>query len=70
MIKISKTSSNPSTCWKYKNQHGTVFIWCKIANGKECGPNYLRVFTDLSEDYYNHYNYCPYCGNKLKVKEK
>ena len=55
-------------CSKYKNQHGTVFIWCKFANGKEYGSDYLRVFTDLSEDYYDHYNYCPYCGSKLAVK--
>ena len=20
-------------------------------------------------DYYDHYNYCPYCGKKLEVKE-
>ena len=22
-------------CWKYKNPHRHVFIWCEIVNGKE-----------------------------------
>lgn len=57
-------------CWKYKNPHGTVFIWCEIANGKEHRSSYLNCFTDGIDDYYNHYNYCPYCGNKLEIKEK
>lgn len=57
-------------CWKYKNPHGHVFIWCDVANGKEHKSSYLRSFDDLFEDYYNHYNYCPYCGKKLHTKVK
>ena len=56
-------------CWKYKNPHGTVFIWCEIANGKEHRSSYLNCFTGGIDDYYDHYNYCPYCGKKLEVKE-
>lgn len=57
-------------CWKYKNSHGYVFIYCDIANGKERRCSYLRGFTDLYDDYYSHYNYCPYCGKKLEIKIK
>lgn len=56
-------------CSKYKNPYGTVFIWCEIANGKEHRSSYLNCFTDGIDDYYDHYNYCPYCGKKLEVKE-
>lgn len=56
-------------CWKYKNKHETVFIWCEIANGKKRISSYLKCFTDFIEDYEGHYNYCPYCGNKLEVKK-
>ena len=55
-------------CYKYKNPHGQVFIWCEIANGKEHVSSYLRCFADMFEDYYDHYNYCPYCGKKLEIK--
>lgn len=57
-------------CWKYKNPHETVFIWCEIANGKEHKSNYLKCFIDGIEDYDSNYNYCPYCGNKLEIKEQ
>lgn len=57
-------------CWKYKNPHGTVFIWCEIANGKEHRSSYLNCFTDGIDDYDSNYNYCPYCGKKLEVKEQ
>lgn len=57
-------------CYKYKNPHDYVFIWCNKANGKEHRSIYLRCFQDISEDYYENYNYCPYCGNKLEAKEK
>ena len=40
-------------CSKYKNSHGTVFIWCEIANGKEHRSSYLNCFTDGIDDYYN-----------------
>lgn len=56
-------------CWKYKNSHDTVFIWCEIANGKECKSSYLNCFTDGIDDYDSNYNYYPYCGNKLEIKE-
>ena len=56
-------------CWKYKNPGGTVFIQCDIANNKPLGASYLRVFTDAVEDYNENYNYCPYCGKKLEIKE-
>lgn len=56
-------------CWKYINPHDTVFIWCETANGKEHKSNYLSCFTDMVDDYYDNYNYCPYCGNKLEIKE-
>lgn len=55
-------------CSKYKNPRGQVFIWCEVANGKEHVSNYLRCFADMFEDYYDHYNYCPYCGKKLEIK--
>ena len=55
-------------CYKYKNPHGQVFIWCEIANGKEHVSSYLRCFADMFEDYYDRYNYCPYCGKKLEIK--
>ena len=57
-------------CWKYKNPHGTVFIWCEIANEKEHRSSYLNCFTDEIDDYDSNYNYCPYCGKKLEVKEQ
>lgn len=57
-------------CWKYINKHGTVFIWCDIANNRVGGASYLRSFRDMIDDYYNHYNYCPYCGKELEVKTK
>lgn len=44
-------------CWKYKNKHGTVFVWCDIANNKVGGASYLRIFSDMIDDYYSHYNY-------------
>lgn len=56
-------------CWKYKNPYKTVFIWCEISNGKQHISDYLRCFTDEIDDYYDNYNYCPYCGNKLEIKE-
>ena len=56
-------------CYKYKNPHGQVFIWCEITNGKEHVSSYLRCFADMFEDYYDHYNYCPYCGKKLEIKK-
>lgn len=56
-------------CWKYKNPHGTVFIWCEIANGKEHKSSYLNCFTDGIDDYDSNYNYCHYCGKKLEVLE-
>lgn len=55
-------------CWKYKNKHGHVFIWCDIANNRVGGASYLRSFQDVIDDYYSHYNYCPYCGKKLEIK--
>lgn len=55
-------------CWKYKNQYDTVFIWCEIANGEKHMSDYLNCFTNGIDDYYNNYNYCPYCGNKLEIK--
>lgn len=57
-------------CWKYKNPHGHVFIWCDIENSKPYGASYLRSFQDMHDDYYRHYNYCPYCGKELEVKDK
>lgn len=56
-------------CYKYKNKQRMVFLWCETLNGKEHRCNYLNVFKDGIEDYYNHYNYCPYCGKKLKIKK-
>lgn len=56
-------------CWKYKNPHGTLFIWCEILNGKEHRSNYLAVL-DKREYYNNAYNYCPYCGNKLEERRQ
>lgn len=56
-------------CFKYKNPHEMVFIWCEIANGKERKSSYLNCFADGIEDYYENYNYCPYCGKKLEIKE-
>lgn len=55
-------------CYIYKNPHGHVFLWCDIANGKEHKSHYLRSFQDMREDYYDNYNFCPYCGKKLEVK--
>lgn len=55
-------------CYIYKNPHGHVFLWCEVENGKQYGPSYLRSFQDMCEDYYDNYNFCPYCGKKLEVK--
>lgn len=55
-------------CWKYKNPNGYVFIWCDVINEKEYQSNYLRCFNDITEDYYDNYKYCPYCGKKLEIK--
>lgn len=57
-------------CWKYRNPVGTVFIKCDKLNNSSTQSNYLRVFTDCIDDYYDNYNYCPYCGVKLEIKEK
>lgn len=57
-------------CWKYKNNHGTVFVYCDISNGKMHLSSYLKVFADLIDDYESNYNYCPYCGKKLEIKER
>ena len=54
--------------WKYKNPHGYVFIWCEAANGELHRSSYLRTFQNLTEDYYDNYNFCPYCGRKLEEK--
>ena len=55
-------------CYKHKNPHGYVFIWCEVSNGIECNSTYLRSFQDILEDYYDNYNFCPYCGKKLEIK--
>lgn len=55
-------------CWKYKNPHDCVFIWCEALNGSLHRNSYLRVFQNFTEDYYINYNYCPYCGRKLEEK--
>jgi hypothetical protein len=55
-------------CYKYRNKHGYVFIWCEIANTKPGGASYLRGFLDHIDDYSDNYNYCPYCGKKLEEK--
>lgn len=57
-------------CWKYRNKHGHVFIWCDIANSKPYGASYLETFQDRIDNYYENYNYCPYCGKKLEIKTK
>lgn len=57
-------------CFKYTNPHGTVFIWCNIANSKPYGASYLNSFQDGHGGYADNYNYCPYCGKKLEVIEK
>lgn len=56
-------------CYKYKNPHDTVFIWCEILNTQPYGPDYLDCFTDHIDNYYDNFNYCPYCGKKLEIKE-
>ena len=56
-------------CWKYKNPHGTVFIYCDILNGKKHLSSYLTVFNDLIDGYESNYNYCPYCGKRLESKD-
>ena len=38
-------------CWKYKNNHGTVYIYCDILNGKRHSSSYLTVFNDLIDGY-------------------
>lgn len=55
-------------CWKYKNKHDHVFVWCDIANTRRYGASYLRSFSDGIEDYYSHYHYCPFCGKVLQVQ--
>ena len=55
-------------CYKYKNPYGHVFLWCEVKNGKLHGASYLRSFQDMREDYYDNYNFCPYCGKKLEAK--
>ena len=55
-------------CWKHKNPHGYVFIWCEILNGKENRSSYLESFQDMVDNYYDNYIYCPYCGNKLEER--
>lgn len=55
-------------CWKYKNKHDHVFVWCDIANTRRYGASYLRSFSDGIEDYYSHYNYCPFCGKVLQIR--
>lgn len=55
-------------CYKYINPHGTVFVWCEIANSKVGGASYLRCFRNGIDDYESNYQYCPYCGKKLEVK--
>ena len=57
-------------CYKYKNPHGYVFIWCEVANGKEHRSSYLCGFRDMYENYYDNYNYCPYCGKELEVRRE
>ena len=57
-------------CWKYKNKHGYVFIWCDIAHNRVGGASYLTGFQDRVDNYYENYNYCPYCGKELEVKTK
>lgn len=54
-------------CWKYKNPHDEAYIWCEIVNGEKHWSSYLRSFIDGIEDYYDNYDYCPYCGKKLEV---
>ena len=56
-------------CWKYKNKHRMVFIYCDILNTKEQGPSYLTTFEDMVEGYYSNYNYCPYYGKKLDIRK-
>ena len=68
-MKLTK-QNNKAACNKYRNPHGTVFIWCKVANGTEHISSYIRCFTDPIDDYYVNYNYCPYCGDKLEVKDE
>ena len=55
-------------CYKYRNPHGYVFIWCSNLNGTKRRSSYLHTFQDMTEDYYDNYNYCPYCGRKLEVR--
>ena len=56
-------------CWKYKNPVNTVFIKCDKLNNQPFQGSYLRVFNDGIDGYYDNYNYCPYCGTKLEIKE-
>jgi hypothetical protein len=64
------TQERNGMCWKYKNNHGTVYIYCDILNGKRHSSSYLTVFNDLIDGYESNYNYCPYCGKKLENKER
>ena len=54
-------------CYIYRNPHGHVCLWCEVKNVKQHGASYLRSFQDMCEDYYDNYNFCPYCGKKLEV---
>lgn len=55
-------------CYKYKNPKDTVFIWCEVTNTKPYSASYLNVFNDGEDDYYDNYNYCPYCGKRLEIQ--
>ena len=55
-------------CYKYRNPYGYVFIWCNDLNGIKRTSNYLHAFQDWTGGYYDHFNYCPYCGRKLEVR--
>lgn len=55
-------------CYKYRNPHDHVFIWCSDLNGTKRRSHYLHTFQDCIDGYYDNYNYCPYCGRKLEVR--
>ena len=57
-------------CYKYINPHDHVFIWCREHNTKPGSGDYLVSFQNYTEGYQSNYNYCPYCGKKLKVVRK
>ena len=58
------------TCYKYINPHNCVFIWCCEYNTKPWSSHHLISFQNYTEGYDSNYNYCPYCGKKLKVVMK